>query len=141
MADELHPRHRPDVVADLIRGGDDRGAQVLQREAPALDRGLAGRPEHPQRFHRAGSVFREHDALTGKRCHGGGDRVERVVFAFRPPDLRVGAGHLQHRYPSSREVSVIPAPNEPVPSTPTRSTFPWVWNHSSIARLPGPHEP
>lgn len=133
-ADELNAGEVADLVAYLVGCGDDLGAQQLQRDAAALDRGGSCEAQHPQRLDHA--VF----ALGGvgpplcQGSAGGGFGVQGVDLAAAVPVGAVGPVDLADFHAGLSEVAADAGAVAPVPTTPTRRTSPWRRIQASSAR-------
>ena len=80
-AKALHAGEVADLVAHLLRCGDDGVVELLQRRTAALDGGLSRGAQHPQGFHGASAVLGHLDPAPvrrGLRCR---DRIKGVVLA------------------------------------------------------------
>ena len=64
-AKALHTGGVADLVAHVLRCGDDGVVELLQRRTTALDGGLSRGAQHPQGFHGAGTVLGHLDSTPG----------------------------------------------------------------------------
>ena len=99
-----HAGEVADLVAQLVRRGDDRVVELLQGRPAALDRGLASRAQHPQGLHRAAAVLGHLDSTSHASRLGRRDRIECVVFSPGSSRGPVGTGHLEDGHSGQRQV-------------------------------------
>ena len=99
-----HAGEVADLVAHLVRRGDDRVVELLQGRPAALDRGLASRAQHPQGLHRAAAVLGHLDSTSRASRLGRRDRIECVVFSPGSSRGPVGTGHLEDGHSGQRQV-------------------------------------
>lgn len=103
-ADQLHTGHRPDLLAHLVGGGDDRVVELLQRGPPRLDCSQPRCAQHAKRFDTAITGLGDAGPLSVERGTGGGDRVQRVVFAAPATGRAIGPRYLEHCDPGGAEL-------------------------------------
>ena len=97
--DELHAGQAAQLIAQAVRGADDRVVDHLQGDAPGAHRGLPASHENPQGFDHPVPASRRHGPLA---CKGGMGRVlsvEIVVLATPAAILLVGGRDLENRDP------------------------------------------
>jgi hypothetical protein len=70
------------LFANRVGGGNDGVVELLQGGSATFDGRCARRSQYPQGFHLTVSVFGYLNPLARQSGLGGGDGVERVVFAL-----------------------------------------------------------
>jgi len=123
-----------DLLAQLLRRGDDLHAQQSEGGAAGAYRRRAGHPQDPQRFHGTVLALGGAGAPAVQYRPGGADRVQVVVFAVATPVGAVRPVDLEDLDAGVAQVPVMPAPWLPVPSTPTLRTSPNPRTHRISAR-------
>ena len=99
-ADELHAGHATQLIAQPVRGADDRILDQLQCDTPGRYSRLPASHQNPQRFDHAVAASRRHGPLACKGGVGGVLSVEIVVFAPPATILLIRGRDLEDRNPS-----------------------------------------
>src|SRR3984957_11678628 len=97
--DELHAGETAQLIAQAIRGADDRVVDHLQGDAPRAHRRLPASHQNPQGFDHAVAASRRHSPLASKGGMGRILSVEIVVLATPAAILLVGRRDLENRNP------------------------------------------
>jgi len=101
LGDQAEDAQSSQLGPQLLGGGGDQAAELVEGPDPVLAGAGAGHPQYADGLHAAVSRLGQALGAARQGCSGGLDRVERIGLAGPAPLLAVGASTSTTRMPLS----------------------------------------